>query len=124
MFGVALAVAVSGVFANESESDTDESAKKIESLKSLIDGTRGLRKHFQSAPHRPRYHFASPEGVAHPFDPNGAIFWKGKYHLMYITSQKNLEVRKGTKGQPVSEGFCWGHASSVNLLHWRIHPLA
>ena len=45
-----------------------------------------------------------------PFDPNGAIFWKGKYHLFYIFQDHR--------------GHCWGHASSIDLLHWRIHTAA
>ena len=43
-----------------------------------------------------------------PFDPNGAIFWKGYYHLFYIFQRGD-----GT--------HCWGHASSVDLVHWRHH---
>ncbi len=58
--------------------------------------------------HRPRYHFVAPEGHSMPFDPNGAIFWKGRYHLFYIF-QNEL-------------GHCWGHASSADLLRWRFHP--
>ena len=34
--------------------------------------------------YRPTYHFVIPEGMAHPYDPNGAIYWKGRYHLFYI----------------------------------------
>jgi sucrose-6-phosphate hydrolase SacC (GH32 family) len=60
--------------------------------------------------HRPRYHFVAPEGICMPFDPNGAIFWKGRYHLFYIF-QNEL-------------GHCWGHASSVDLVHWTHHPTA
>ncbi len=75
----------------------------------LIADARALRDHLLADPHRPRYHFVCPEGVAMPFDPNGAIFWKGQYHLMYI-------VQHG--------GHCWGHATSIDLLHWRILPLA
>ncbi|MFH1918728.1 MAG: glycoside hydrolase family 32 protein, partial [Planctomycetota bacterium] len=56
------------------------------------------------------YHFVSPAGVCHPFDPNGAIFWKGRYHLMYIFQNE--------------KGHCWGHVSSTDLLHWRHHPPA
>ena len=61
-------------------------------------------------PQRPAYHFVTPEGYAMPFDPNGAIYWKGKYHLCYIFQDER--------------GHCWGHASSVDLVHWRFHPPA
>jgi len=75
----------------------------------LIADARALRARLLADQHRPRYHFVSPEGVCMPFDPNGAIFWKGRYHLMYI-------VQHG--------GHCWGHAASNDLLHWTILPLA
>jgi sucrose-6-phosphate hydrolase SacC (GH32 family) len=76
----------------------------------LIQSARALREKFQKDPYRPAYHFVIPEGIGWPFDPNGAIFWKGKYHLFYIYEDKNL-------------GRCWGHASSVDLFHWRFHPV-
>jgi beta-fructofuranosidase len=67
-----------------------------------------------SDPQAPRYHFVAPEGTCRPFDPNGAIFWKGKYHLFYIF--QNPELPRG--------GHCWGHASSTDLVHWQFHPTA
>ena len=62
----------------------------------------------------PRYHFIAPEGNAMPFDPNGAIFWKGNYHLFYIFQDHSLP----------HGGHSWGHASSPDLLHWTFHPTA
>ncbi|MEE3279229.1 MAG: hypothetical protein VX211_05555, partial [Pseudomonadota bacterium] len=53
---------------------------------------------------RPGYHFVMPEGVAIPFDPNGAIYWKGRYHLFYIFQDK----RSGQKSDH------WGHVSSTD----------
>ncbi|MFH1267918.1 MAG: LamG-like jellyroll fold domain-containing protein [Planctomycetota bacterium] len=76
----------------------------------LIADTRALRARLLADPQRPRHHFVSPEGVCHPFDPNGAISWKGRYHLMYIFQNE--------------KGHCWGHVSSTDLLHWRHHPPA
>jgi len=66
----------------------------------------------QSDPHRPIYHFVAPEGHAMPFDPNGAIYWKGKYHLGYIYQK----LRNG-KYEHV-----WGHAVSIDLFHWTLYP--
>jgi len=80
-------------------------------MEELIHATRKLREIYQEYRHRPRYHFMAPEGICAPFDPNGAIFWQGRYHLFYIV-------------QIEGEGDCWGHASSIDLLHWTIHPLA
>jgi len=68
----------------------------------------------QSDPQAPRYHFIAPEGDCLPFDPNGAIFWKGKFHLFYIFQDPALP----------HGGHCWGHASSTDLVHWTFHPTA
>ena len=76
----------------------------------VIEGARQLREKLLKDPCRPAYHFVTPEGVCGPFDPNGALFWKGRYHLMYI-----IQTEKG---------HCWAHVSSQDLLHWRQHPLA
>jgi hypothetical protein len=69
---------------------------------------RALREKLLRDPHRPVYHFVTPEGRCMPFDPNGAIFWKGRYHLFYIFQD--------------ARGHNWGHASSADLCHWRHHP--
>ncbi len=70
--------------------------------------TRSLREKLLGDPFRPGYHFVVPEGRCMPFDPNGAIFWKGRYHLFYIFQDQR--------------GHNWGHVSSTDLLHWRHHP--
>ncbi|MBM3242173.1 hypothetical protein FJZ31_38375 [Candidatus Poribacteria bacterium] len=75
---------------------------------SLIDSTRQFRARLLSDPYRPTYHFVTPEGLCMPFDPNGAIFWNGRYHLGYIYQDKGVHF--------------WGHVSSRDLLHWRHHP--
>jgi len=51
------------------------------------------------------------EGLCRPYDANGCIYWKGKYHLMYIYQ----------KGAP---GHSWGHASSTDMVNWTFHPPA
>ena len=57
----------------------------------------------------PTYHFTSPTGEdCHPFDPNGAIFHRGRYHLGYI-------YQAGGR-------HSWGHVSSADLLRWCQHP--
>ena len=73
---------------------------------------RHLRESILSDPARPGYHFVVPEGVAMPFDPNGAIYWKGRYHLFYIFQ----DTRLGRKADH------WGHVSSTDLFHWVHHP--
>ena len=74
-----------------------------------IETARDVREHLLRDPHRPGYHFVVPEGLAHPADPNGAIFWQGNVHLGYIY-QRHGE-------------HCWGHVSSHDWLHWK-HPPA
>jgi sucrose-6-phosphate hydrolase SacC (GH32 family) len=65
------------------------------------------RDKLASDQHRPRYHFVIPEGMAHPFDPNGAIYWNRRYHLFYIFQPY----------QPVKRhrGDCWAHISDSIL---------
>jgi beta-fructofuranosidase len=80
-----------------------------DAIQEMIENTRALREKLLADPYRPGYHFVAMEGLAMPFDPNGAIFWKGRYHLFYIFQNEN--------------GHCWGHVSSTDLVHWRHHPL-
>jgi sucrose-6-phosphate hydrolase SacC (GH32 family) len=74
----------------------------------LNAAVRSLRERFAADPLRAGYHFVIPEGTGMPFDPNGAIFWKGRYHLFYIFQDRR--------------GHNWGHVSSTDLFHWRHHP--
>ena len=69
-----------------------------------------MRKKYQADPHRPMYHFMAPENICHPFDPQGCIYWKGRYHLFYAYQENDVGL--------------WGHSSSIDLLHWRQHPIA
>lgn len=62
---------------------------------------------------RPVYHFTSPTGEdCQPFDPNGAIFWRGRYHLGFIIGNH----------RECGKHFWWGHVSSTDLVHWKLHP--
>jgi beta-fructofuranosidase len=70
-----------------------------------------LRDSLVTDPYRPRYHVVSMGGKCVPFDPNGALFWKGRYHLMLIV-------------QPKTSYHCYAHISSNDLVHWRHHPIA
>lgn len=75
----------------------------------VVRSARLLREKFLDDPYRPGYHFCVPEDMGMPGDPNGAFYHDGRYHLMYLYN------RTGT-------GFCWGHISSKDLVHWRHHP--
>ena len=61
---------------------------------------------------KPRFHLTSPTGEdCEPFDPNGAIFWKGRYHLGFIIGFYD----------ECSKHFWWGHVSSADLIEWKLH---
>ncbi|MBN1343854.1 MAG: GH32 C-terminal domain-containing protein [Phycisphaerae bacterium] len=62
----------------------------------------------------PVYHVTAlpSEGLCRPYDANGCIFWKGRYHLMYI-----YQDRARPHG-----GHSWGHLSSTDLVNWTYHP--
>jgi beta-fructofuranosidase len=79
-------------------------------MQELIKMAREMREVLLRDPHRPTYHIVSSEGNTGPFDPNGALYWKGRYHLMYIVQ--------------TDKGDSWAHISSTDLVHWRHHPLA
>ena len=67
---------------------------------------------FARDPHRPAWHFTPP--AAWMNDINGALYWKGRYHIFY---QLNPEGAFWNRIQ-------WGHASSADLVHWVHHPVA
>jgi len=75
----------------------------------VVQSTRAFRERLLADPFRPGYHFCVPEDRGYPGDPNGAFYYKGKYHLMYLYNRE-------------ADGFSWGHVSSTDLLHWRHHP--
>ena len=87
LFSVLLLLAAGCSF-NESSKETQRIQKlaevSFEDIPSQIAGQLQLRELLLSDPHRPVYHFVSFEGRCMPFDPDGAIFWNGKYHLCYI----------------------------------------
>lgn len=75
-----------------------------------------LRERFTADPQRPRYHFLPPANWMN--DPNGPLFWKGKYHIFY---QHNpyAAFHGGITGT-----MHWGHAFSEDLVHWTHLPIA
>ena len=77
--------------------------------KVVIRTTHDFRDRLLEDPFRPAYHFSFPEDNGRPGDPNGAFYYKGRYHLMYLYNREEI-------------GFSWGHVSSTDLLHWRHHP--
>jgi beta-fructofuranosidase len=57
----------------------------------------------------PIYHLAHPTfTLGSPFDPNPALFYKGRYHLHYIYR--------------IDAGYVFAHVSSKDMVHWQWHP--
>ncbi len=75
----------------------------------VLASSRLLREKFLADPFRPRWHFVCPEDKGMPGDSNGCFWANGAYHLMYLYERAD-------------SGFCWGHLSSTDLVHWRHHP--
>ena len=47
----------------------------------LVRRMAASRQALAGDPHRPQYHFVSPESRLN--DPNGLCFWQGRWHLFY-----------------------------------------
>lgn len=90
--------------------DASETAQEIERIGKLITSARELREMCQRDPQRPMYHLMGPEDYNCPFDPQGCIYWKGRYHIFYPYFPNGVN--------------CWGHVSSADLVHWTIHRAA
>ncbi len=61
---------------------------------------------------RPEYHLLPPHNWMN--DPNGPIWWKGKFHLFY-----QLNPHAAVWGD-----MHWGHAVSTDMVHWHHEPIA
>ena len=72
-----------------------------------ISSARKIRAAELNDPIRPVWHLTIAEGTGMPFDPNGAIFKDGIYHLWYLYQFNN--------------NHHWQHLSSIDLFHWRWH---
>jgi beta-fructofuranosidase len=92
--------------------ETTDMTDEITKTEEMIQGAQALKEKFERDPYRPRYHFTPPWAWMN--DINGAIYWKGQYHIFY---QHNPEGGYWKWMQ-------WGHASSVDLVHWVHHPIA
>ncbi len=83
---------------------------------------------------RPEYHFHGPSQWMD--DPNGVIYHKGYYHMMYSLNPDTDKYRAGMvyktgssiwkPSEPDWTGgiTVWGHARSKDLVHWEHLPVA
>ena len=62
-------------------------------------------------PLRPEYHLMPPHNWMN--DPNGPIWWRGKYHLYY-----QLNPNAAVWGD-----MHWGHTISTDMIHWHHEPI-
>ncbi len=61
---------------------------------------------FTEDPYRMRFHITPPVGLLN--DPNGLVYFKGKYHVFYQWNP--FEMEHGRK--------YWGHMTSEDLMNW------
>lgn len=81
---------------------------------SMHAGDMVTRRFYANDSHRPAYHFSSPSGWMN--DPNGTVFWNGKWHMFYQYAPDIWE-----SGVALAH---WGHAVSDDLVHWHDLPIA
>jgi len=63
-------------------------------------------------PLRPQFHLLPAKGWMN--DPNGPIYWKGKYHMFFQYNPHDA----------VWGDMHWDHAVSDDMIHWRHMPVA
>ena len=83
-----------------------------EALRNAEQALLEVSKETKNATHRQMWHFSPKAGWMN--DPNGLIYFKGKYHIFYQFNPY------GTKWSAMH----WGHAISDDLVNWEHLPIA
>jgi beta-fructofuranosidase len=76
------------------------------------DDEASLRARLAADPLRPQFHLLPAKNWMN--DPNGPIYWKGRYHMFF---QYNPNAA-------VWGDMHWAHAVSDDMIHWRHLPIA
>jgi beta-fructofuranosidase len=71
-----------------------------------------LRAKLAADPLRPQYHLLPAKNWMN--DPNGPIFWKGRYHMFFQYNPNSA----------VWGDMHWNHAISDDMIHWKHLPIA
>ena len=71
-----------------------------------------LEQRLAADPLRPQIHFLPAANWIN--DPNGPIYWKGRYHLFYQYNPQGAYWGD----------MHWGHAISADMVHWQHMPVA
>ena len=74
--------------------------------------SKQLRSEYKGDRHRPDYHFIAPEHWMN--EPHGPLLFNGQYHIFYQHNPKG----------PYFGNIHWGHAVSVDMVHWKDQPFA
>ena len=74
--------------------------------------THSLASQIGQELYRPAFHYTPANNWMN--DPNGLVFYNGKYHMFYQYNPAGM--------QPVNIG--WGHAVSSDLIDWEEKPVA
>ena len=91
-------------------STLDEQLRALETDEWILRFAESRRRLAAVDPHRPLYHFSSPESYMN--DPNGLCQWDGRYHMFYQFKPTGVDR------------VHWGHTVSDDLIHWRDMPPA